>query len=99
MARFARRKYQEALKALKAACRNDKLSLTLRIRAAELICLIYGLPPLESTARVKRTVRELVQESTLDKQIRDQVNERVRRDAEAEARRFLDSVNNTKGAQ
>ena len=99
MGRISRKKYQEALRCLKQACRNDKLSFALRIRAAELICLIYGLPPLESSARVKRTIRELVTEGTLDRQIREQVADRVRKDAEAEARRFLESVSQTSGGQ
>jgi hypothetical protein len=92
MAKISRKKFQEALKALKAACKNDHLPFTLRIRAAELILAVYGVPLPESSARIKRSVRELVQEGSLDRQIREQVNEKVRQDAEAEARRFLQSV-------
>jgi len=92
MAKISRKKFQEALKALKAACKNDRLPFTLRIRAAELILAVYGVPLPESSARIKRSVRELVQEGSLDRQIREQVNEKVRQDAEAEARRFLQSV-------
>jgi hypothetical protein len=92
MARFSRKKFQEALRALKQVCKNDKLPATLRVRAAELILAVYGVPLPESSARIKRTVKELVQEGSFDKQMRDQVNERVRQDAEAEARRFLQSV-------
>jgi ribosomal protein L22 len=99
MARISRKKYQEALRCLKQACKNERLSFTLRIRAAELICLIYGLPPLESSARIKRTVKELVQEGTLDRQIREQVADKVRQDAEAQARRFLESVSQPSGGQ
>jgi hypothetical protein len=95
MAKFSRKKFQEALRALKAACKNDRLPFTLRIRAAELICAIYSVPLPESSARIRRTVRELVQEGSFDRQLREQVNDKVRQDAEAEARRFLENVNNT----
>lgn len=98
MARISRKKFQEALRCLKQACKNERLSFILRIRAAELILAVYGVPLPESSARIKRSVKELVQEGTLDRQIREQVNEKVRRDAEAEARRFLESVN-TPGGQ
>lgn len=94
MAKPSRKKYQEALRCLKQACRNDKLSFPLRVRAAELICLIYGLPPLESSARVKRTVKELVQEGGFDREVREQVEQKVRQDAEAQAREFLGRVRN-----
>jgi ribosomal protein L22 len=93
MARISRKKYQEALRCLKQACKNERLSFTLRIRAAELILAVYGVPLPESSARVKRTVKELVQEGSFDREIRESVNEKVRQDAEAEARRFLESVN------
>jgi Tfp pilus assembly protein PilF len=96
MAKISRKKFQEALRALKSACKNDRLPFTLRIRAAELICAIYQIPLPQSAVRVKRAVKELVQEGSLDRQIREQVNERVRQDAEAEARRFLESVQHTK---
>jgi hypothetical protein len=95
MAKISRKKFQEALRALKSACKNDRLPFTLRIRAAELILAVYGVPLPESAARIKRTVKELVQEGSLDRQIREQVQEKVRQDAEAEARRFLESVQHT----
>jgi hypothetical protein len=95
MAKISRKKFQEALRALKSACKNDHLPFTLRIRAAELICAIYSVHLPESSARIRRTVRELVQEGNFDRQLREQVNEKVRQDAEAEARRFLENVNNT----
>jgi hypothetical protein len=83
MAKIARKKYQEALKALKQACKNERLPFALRIRAAELICGIYGVPLPESTARTRRTVRELVSENAFDKHTRNQVREKARQDAEA----------------
>jgi hypothetical protein len=94
MAKPSRKKYQEALRCLKQTCRNDKLSFPLRVRAAELICLIYGLPPLESTARVKRGVKELVQEGRFDTEVKEQVEQKVRADAEQAARAFLGRVKN-----
>ena len=99
MPRISRKKYQEALRCLKQACKNERLSFTLRIRAAELILAVYGVPLPESSARIKRTVKGLVQEGSFDREIREQVNEKVRKDAEAEARRFLESVNQTSGGQ
>jgi hypothetical protein len=95
MGRISRKKFQEALKALKQTCKNDKLPAVLRVRAAELILAVYGVPLPQSSARIKRTVRELVEEGGFDRQLREQVNERIMRDAEAEARRFLENVNNT----
>jgi hypothetical protein len=95
MPKFSRKKFQEALRALKDACRNPKLTFALRVRAAELICVIYGLPPLESSARVKRTVKELVEEGSFDKEVRQQVQDKVRQDAEAQARAFLAARKNT----
>jgi hypothetical protein len=92
--RVSRKKFQEALRALKAACRNDKLSFTLRVRAAELILAVYDVPLPESSARVKRTVKELVQEGRFDSEVREQVNQKVRQDAEAQARAFWGRVKN-----
>ncbi len=92
MAKFSRKKFQEALRALKQVCKNDRLPATLRVRAAELILAVYGVPLPESSVRIKRTVRELVQEGGFDREVRNQVNERIRQDAEAEARKFLETV-------
>lgn len=88
----SRKKFQEALRCLKATCKNDKLPFTLRVRAAELICAIYGVRLPENTARTKRTVKELVEESAFDRQVRDQVRQRILADAEAEAKAFLERV-------
>jgi hypothetical protein len=92
--KVSRKRFQEALRCLKQACRHDKLSFPLRIRAAELILAIYGVPLPESAARIKRSVKELVQEGSFDKEVREQVNEKVRQDAEAQARAFLGRVKN-----
>jgi hypothetical protein len=90
--KIARKKFQEALKALKQACKNERLPFALRIRAAELICAIYGVPLPESSVRVKRAVKELVAEGQFDRQIREQVQEKSTQDAVASARAFLESV-------
>lgn len=94
MANISRKKFQEALRALKQACRNDKLSFPLRVRAAELILAIYEVPLPESSARIKRGVKELVQEGSFDKEVRNQVRDRVAQDAEQAARAFLGRVRN-----
>lgn len=93
MGRISRKKFQEALRALKQVCKNDKLPAALRVRAAELILAVYDAPLPESSARIKRAVKELVQEGRFDREVREQVNERIKQDAEAEARRFLENVN------
>jgi hypothetical protein len=92
MAKISRKKFQEALRCLKAACKNDNLTFALRVRAAELILAIYNVPLPESSARIKRTVKDLVTEGSFDKGVREQVNEKVRADAEAQARAFLGRV-------
>ncbi len=89
MPKVSRKKFQEALRALKDACKNPKLTFALRVRAAELILAVYNVPLPESSARVKRTVKELVEEGSFDKEMREQVNQKVRADAEAQARAFL----------
>ena len=92
MGKPSRKKFQEALHALKAACRNDKLPFTLRVRAAELICCIYGVPLPESSYGVKRAVKELVAEGQFDRGIREQVQEKTKQDAVASARKYLETV-------
>lgn len=92
MGKPSRKKFQEALKALKSVCRNDRLPASLRVRSAELICAIYGIPLSESAVRVKRAVRELVQEGQFDRMLREQVQEKSNADAVQAARAFLQSV-------
>jgi hypothetical protein len=94
MAKISRKKFQEALKALKAACKNDRLPFTLRVRAAELVLCAYNVPLPGSTYRAKRAVKELVEEGSFDRQVQEQVQEKVRQDAEAQARAFLGRVKN-----
>ncbi len=95
MPKVSRKKYQECLRLLKSACKNEKLPWTLRLRAAELILAIYGVPLWEGSYRTKRAVKELVEESRFDSEVKAQVEEKVRQDAEAQARAFLGRVKNT----
>ncbi len=73
MSKPSRKRFQEALKALKQACKNERLPFTLRIRAAELICSIYGVPIPSTSYGVKRATKELIQEGRFDAAVRDQV--------------------------
>lgn len=98
MGKPSRKKFQEALRALKSVCRNDRLPASLRVRSAELILAVYGVPLPESAVRVKRAVRELVQEGQFDRMLREQVQERTNADAVASARKFLESVNTKEAA-
>jgi hypothetical protein len=85
----SRKKYQEALKVLKAACKNEALSWTQRIRAAELIMMIYGTLDSPESKRDRRAVKELVTERAFERatneQVRQAVTERVMTEAEREA--------------
>jgi hypothetical protein len=86
----SRKKFQEALRALKDACRNPNLSHAMKIRSAELICLIYGLTLPEGATRInKKAVKTLVEERSFEKSlhagIRTAVQERVEQEAFEEA--------------
>ncbi|MFL6437722.1 MAG: hypothetical protein ACJ71Q_09095 [Terriglobales bacterium] len=95
MGKVSRKKFQEALRALKAACRNDRLPFTLRIHAAELILAVYGVHLPENTPRIKRTVKDLVTESAFDRQLGEQIRAKVIQDAEADALAFLERAKET----
>lgn len=70
----SRKKYQEALKVLKAACKNESLSWTQRIRAAELILCAYGEVDLPwSSKRDRRTVKELTEERAWEKKALEEI--------------------------
>ena len=99
MGKPSRKRFQEALRALKAACKNDRLPFTLRVHAAELILAVYGVPLPDSNLRTKRAVRDLVEENAFERSLRQQVHERVLQDAESQARAFLERVNNTQEKQ
>ena len=92
MGKPSRKKFQEALKALKAACKSDKIPFSLRIRAAELLCAIYGVPLPESSVRVKRAIKEIVAEGQFDRQIKEQIQQEKSAQAVASAKAFLESV-------
>lgn len=87
----SRKKYQEALKVLKAACKTETLPWTQRIRAAELIMMIYGTLETPEIKRDRRAVKELVSERAFERQaneqVRQAVTQRVLTEAEKEAER------------
>jgi hypothetical protein len=76
---ISRKRYQEALKACKQVAKDERKPYLDRLRAAELICLIYGLElPGGNTKRDRRTVKTLVGERSLEKQIRTAVDEQTK---------------------
>jgi hypothetical protein len=81
--KVSRKKFQEALRALKQTCKNERLPFALRIRAVELLCCIYGVPLPEISARTKRTVKELVGENAFDRRVRQQVRDKAMQDEKA----------------
>jgi stage III sporulation protein SpoIIIAA len=96
MGQVSRKKFQEALKALKSVCRNDKLPATLRVRGAELIMAIYGVELPNTSPRDRKTVKQLVEErqfeKTIQANVRAKVLEQTVRDAEEDAKVFLARV-------
>jgi hypothetical protein len=83
MVRVSRKRFQEALRALKQACKNERLPFTQRIRAAELILAVYGVPLPENSPRTRRTVKELVSENAFDRRVRQQVRDKAMQDEKA----------------
>jgi hypothetical protein len=87
----SRKKYQEALRVLKAACKHEALPWTQRIRAAELILMVYGVLETPESKRDKRAVKELVTERAFERaaneQIRQAVTQRVMTETERDAER------------
>jgi hypothetical protein len=83
----SRKKYQEALRVLKGACRNEALPWTQRIRAAELIMLIYGAIETPESKRDRRAVKELVTERAFERQANEQVRQAVTQKVMTEAER------------
>ena len=86
----SRKKFQEVLRCLKQVCKNDRLPALLRVRAAELICTVYGVPLPETGSRTKRAVKELVQERAFERDLKNQIEEKRKADAVAAAREFLE---------
>ena len=77
---YSRRKYQEAVSALKATLRSKNTPAHLRIRATELLLACYGTPvegePTKITAAsVKELVSVRVWEKALGKQVREKMLE------------------------
>lgn len=86
MIKFSRKRYQEALRACKEIAKNSRLPANQRLRAAELIYLLYGGElPGGNSKRDKRTVKDLVQERSLEKQIRSTVDEQAKPQTEEQA--------------
>ena len=76
---FSRKRYQEALRACKDIAKDRSKPFLHRLRAAELVCLIYGLElPVTSTKRDRRAVSDLVESRGLERYVREQVDARVR---------------------
>jgi hypothetical protein len=78
----SRKKYQEALRVLKSVCRDAKLPMTQRLRAAELILLVYGVPVPEggygTAKRNKQVIKTLVEERSFEKRVQQQITDNVR---------------------
>ncbi len=93
--RVSRKRYGEALRCLKEACASPKLSMTKRLRAAELLCLIYGLETGVANGRDRRSVKRLLVEDSFERTLRTRVREGVlsqtMREAKEEAERWLES--------
>ena len=79
----SRKRYQEALRACKQVARNDKQSALVRLRAAEIICIIYGLelPGAGVRKKDKRYINELLTERRFEKQLKQQVQDGTAQDA------------------
>jgi hypothetical protein len=80
MAKISRKKFQEALKVLKGACKNESLPWKLRIHAAEMVLSIYGADVPNDDGRSGKLIRDLVNERAFRKGIRTaaEANERER---------------------
>jgi hypothetical protein len=80
MIKFSRKRFQEALRACKEIAKNSRLPASQRLRAAELIYLLYGgeLVPGGNTKRDKRTIKDLVQERSVEKKVRAAVDEQTK---------------------
>jgi hypothetical protein len=71
----SRRRYAEAIRALKRILKQDKQTAVILLRATELLLLIYGQTlPGGLDKRDKRAVTELVTESNLERSINRQID-------------------------
>lgn len=82
--------YERALAMLGAAVEEKSLPWAQKLRAAELIAVLSGLQVPPSGHRVRRSARELIEESRFDRRIRTKLREESREDAIKEARAFLE---------
>jgi hypothetical protein len=73
---YSRRKFAEAVRALKIILRNDKHPAAIRIRCVELLALIYGLEE-PSSKRDRTSIRDLVTQHSFEKQLAAQVDKRI----------------------
>ena len=95
--RPSRKKYGQALAALKQAVALPSLPWTQRLRAAELIIAIYGVaqlapvPPM--TGHNRKVVKELVEESRFETAVRKEVRGRMAEQIEADERAQIATVN------
>lgn len=84
---FSRRRYSEAVKALKSALKSPTLPWVQKLRAIELLLCIYGVPIPEPGRRERRAIKDMVADRGVEKmiaeQVRTTVEERARQEAEA----------------
>lgn len=79
MIKYSRKRFQECLRATKEIAKNSRLPATVRLRAVELTYLLYGGElPGGPNKRDKRSIKDLVQERSLEKQIRTTVDEQTK---------------------
>ena len=80
----SRRRYAEAIRALKRILKQDKQTAVILLRATELLLLIYGQTlPGGLDKRDKRAVTELVTESNLERAINQQIDADLEAQAQA----------------
>ena len=103
MPRISRRKWQECIKCLKGAIKNERLSWAVRIRAVELYMSLMNVPLPDSSYKAKKSVKLLVEERagerTLHQHIRAEVADKVRQEAEREAERKVELEQSERVAQ
>jgi len=88
---YSRRKFAEAVRALKMILRNDKHPVAVRIRAVELLCLIHGLEA-PSSKRDRISVRDLVYQHSFEKQLTVQLDRKIAEEDAAQAQDAQDQA-------
>lgn len=84
--RISRRRYAETLRCLKGAIRNEKLSWAVRIRCVELLLSVYDVPFPDSGRRERKAVKLMVQQRSVDRSIREQIQTATDTEAAQEAK-------------